>query len=256
MGIIKDAKTEILNFGVYYIKNLTSDKLYIGCTTDLCNRWSQHKSTLRKNKHHNIHLQRAWNKYGIESFEKKDVFKQEDYWVKLYKADKSRFGYNIKSTGGYMNVKMSDGHRANVSIKNKQRSKKVVLIDGTNITYYKSISDVAKYFNVSLASMGSTIKRNNIYKNKFIIILEEDYDESANYYNIRKRNYRKTYNKKIEQYDSEGNFIREWNTIDEAAEKLNISRPNISLNCNTNKNINYKHKVRSAGGFIWKFKNV
>jgi group I intron endonuclease len=51
--------------GVYYILNIINGHCYVGSSAlDLDDRWSQHKSDLRKNKHDNQHLRNAWNKYG------------------------------------------------------------------------------------------------------------------------------------------------------------------------------------------------
>lgn len=52
--------------------------------------------------------------------------------------------------------------------------------------------------------------------------------------------------KKINQYDLNMNFIRDWECIKNAGENLNISCGNITNNC--------KLKVKSAGGFIWRYK--
>lgn len=54
---------------IYKIKNKTSNLYYIGSTINLKERLLRHKAALKKNSHHNIYLQRAWNKYGEESFE-------------------------------------------------------------------------------------------------------------------------------------------------------------------------------------------
>lgn len=54
--------------GIYYIKNLVNGKKYIGSSKNLTKRLRDHKSALRVGRHHNIHLQRAWNKYGEENF--------------------------------------------------------------------------------------------------------------------------------------------------------------------------------------------
>ncbi len=55
--------------GIYQIKNLITNKLYIGSAVNFKNRWSKHKSELNKNIHGNKHLQASWNKYGEEAFE-------------------------------------------------------------------------------------------------------------------------------------------------------------------------------------------
>lgn len=57
------------NSGIYQIRNTISNKLYIGSSVDIVNRWRQHKLLLRKKSHDNFHLQNAWNKYGEDIFE-------------------------------------------------------------------------------------------------------------------------------------------------------------------------------------------
>lgn len=52
--------------------------------------------------------------------------------------------------------------------------------------------------------------------------------------------------KKILQYNKNGELIREWESIKEATEKLHIC--SIGKNC--------RGKSKTAGGFIWKFKEV
>ena len=54
--------------GIYQIRNLINDKIYIGSAIDLKWRNRQHFSDLKYNRHFNKYLQRAYNKYGIENF--------------------------------------------------------------------------------------------------------------------------------------------------------------------------------------------
>ena len=53
---------------IYEIRNTVNNKIYIGSTIDFKQRSATHKSKLRKNKHHSIILQNAWNKYGQDNF--------------------------------------------------------------------------------------------------------------------------------------------------------------------------------------------
>jgi len=57
------------NCGIYNILCLSNQKIYIGSSKDIHHRYYHHLYELRKNKHTNIHLQRAFNKYGKDSFE-------------------------------------------------------------------------------------------------------------------------------------------------------------------------------------------
>jgi len=55
--------------GVYQIRNLVNGKLYIGSAAKSFHvRWYDHKHKLNKGSHHSVRLQRAWNKYGADSF--------------------------------------------------------------------------------------------------------------------------------------------------------------------------------------------
>ena len=56
--------------GVYQIRNLTNNKIYIGSTTtSFIYRWRQHHSKLKMGRHENAHLQSSYVKYGESSFE-------------------------------------------------------------------------------------------------------------------------------------------------------------------------------------------
>lgn len=54
--------------GIYEIVNIANGKNYVGSSINMKKRWSEHRSGLRNNKHHARVLQRAWTKYGEESF--------------------------------------------------------------------------------------------------------------------------------------------------------------------------------------------
>lgn len=80
--------------GIYCIKNIESNKIYIGQTIRPFNlRFNEHKSRLRTNKHKNKHLQSAWNKYGKENFEFHQIEEclveiidlREKYWIEHFK---------------------------------------------------------------------------------------------------------------------------------------------------------------------------
>jgi group I intron endonuclease len=54
--------------GVYQIRNIENNKIYVGSAVNFKSRWELHRSCLKNNKHHSIHLQRAWNKHGEDNF--------------------------------------------------------------------------------------------------------------------------------------------------------------------------------------------
>ena len=54
--------------GIYIIKNLINNKIYIGSAVNIKKRFCEHIWALNKDSHCNIYLQRSWNKYGEENF--------------------------------------------------------------------------------------------------------------------------------------------------------------------------------------------
>lgn len=55
--------------GVYAIVNTIDAKRYIGSSVHVSARLRRHVMLLRRGRHHNVHLQRAWNKHGAGVFE-------------------------------------------------------------------------------------------------------------------------------------------------------------------------------------------
>lgn len=96
--------------GVYTITCLTNNKVYVGSTTRLfCQRWGDHKIMLRHNKHTNIHLQRAWNKYGESAFvfeilelcNKEFILSREQFWIDTLNVYKKGFNRNPTAKNSY-----------------------------------------------------------------------------------------------------------------------------------------------------------
>jgi group I intron endonuclease len=54
--------------GIYRIQHIATGNQYIGSSVNVDRRLSDHRGYLRRGKHHSIYLQRAWNKYGEDSF--------------------------------------------------------------------------------------------------------------------------------------------------------------------------------------------
>jgi group I intron endonuclease len=53
---------------IYAITNKVNGHMYIGSTVNYTGRWNTHRSTLKRGVHHSFILQKAWDKYGAESF--------------------------------------------------------------------------------------------------------------------------------------------------------------------------------------------
>lgn len=55
--------------GIYSIGQIGTNRLYIGSSADISNRWYIHRRELRLGRHHSPFLQNAWSKYGPDAFE-------------------------------------------------------------------------------------------------------------------------------------------------------------------------------------------
>lgn len=115
--------------GIYEIENIINGKKYIGSSKNINERWMHHRKNLKHNKHENSYLQRAYNKYGVQSFQFKIIEKvalnklleREQFWLDKYQTYKRKNGYNIleKSTGGpkrkHFNCTVSDCHNPHLA---------------------------------------------------------------------------------------------------------------------------------------------
>lgn len=54
--------------GIYAIYSPSNNRTYIGSSSDIERRWTEHRRQLRGKRHTNVHLQRAFNKYGEKEF--------------------------------------------------------------------------------------------------------------------------------------------------------------------------------------------
>jgi group I intron endonuclease len=90
---------EVLSGVVYAIRHKSSGRCYVGSTISEKKRRSQHFSGLRKGRHCNVHLQRAFAKYGEDAFDwlvleqTQELAKQELNWI--VKLDAVRNGFNV-----------------------------------------------------------------------------------------------------------------------------------------------------------------
>lgn len=74
--------------GIYLIKNLKTDKIYIGSSKDCAMRWNSHLFNLITNSHCNKDLQEDFNSTGISNFSfillhTEDIKSITSYFLKL-----------------------------------------------------------------------------------------------------------------------------------------------------------------------------
>lgn len=93
--------------GIYKIINVVNNKFYVGSAVDFARRKRNHWNQLRKGKHHNRHLQAAWNKYGEQAFvfvhvaeldEAADILAEETKWLRQYVGHPDCYNIGTEAT--------------------------------------------------------------------------------------------------------------------------------------------------------------
>ena len=136
--------------GIYMVKNILNDKVYIGKSIDIIKRWRKHKSDLNNNIHDNKHLQSAWNKYGqqcfsfsiVEECSEDKLNDRETYYIKFYHSCDDLYGYNMTFGGDgcvptdEIRQKMSNAAKNRPPISEKTREKHRARMSGEKNYFY------------------------------------------------------------------------------------------------------------------------
>jgi group I intron endonuclease len=217
--------------GIYKITSPTN-KIYIGQSIEIEKRW---KAYFRLQCKGQIKLYNSFQKYGvdkhifevIEECSGDELLERETYWKDYYKVlETPSLCCRIDGKGGYD------------SDETKKRK-----IKPKNLTIEQKIIKNQK---ISDNTMGK--KRSQETKDKLKGPKSNEHKQKIKEsllgrkisWNVGKL---KT---PILQYNLNGEFIKEWSYIKEAAKYYNINSANIVANC--------KGRYKSTGGFIWKYK--
>lgn len=222
--------------GIYKIVHKTSGKIYIGSAVDIDKRWGEHIRALRRSDHRNIHLQRAWNKYGEHSFifgiveytQQDILLEREQHYLDTLNVCDTNIGYNIAPTAGNsLGIRRSDEFKEKV----RQGLLGKILTNEHKENIGKGVSESQKYRD-AMASPE--------YKEKMKVANLGDKNPMFGKYG---KDHPKA--KSIDQYTKEGEYIKTWDSVLVAARHLKRSHANISSCC--------KGRLKTAYGFVWKY---
>jgi group I intron endonuclease len=193
---------------------------YVGQAQNLNTRKSQHFSYLKNGKHKNKKMQNVFNKYGepqfhiIEECDIDELNDREQFYLDLLFDDPNCL--NI--------AKCAESPMRGV-VFTKERCKQM-----SELRKGKKLSEKTK------KKISDAIKGENHYRfgKKCSLKTKKKMSESQK--------------KKVLQFSKSGEFIKEWPSASDASLCLKIDRRNISNCC-----IGFG-RVKSAGGFVWKFK--
>lgn len=236
--------------GVYIITNTINNKIYIGETTNLESRFTEHLRRLLSKRHVNEHLQNAVNLYGIDVFKfdilefcnSIDTKKREHYWVThLHALDKDK-GYNIKPTDpNKINLRSEETSRKIYETKKKKAEERGCWHSKESIERRKATRKGYTHSKETRDKIGKMSLGRKIHKS----------EEWKKYMSeLAKENNWGREGRKIIQLTKSGEFIRNWNSILEAAKELNVSS-----GCLGNA-LSKTNRQKTCKGYKWEYENL
>jgi hypothetical protein len=216
---------------IYLVINCYNDpnKVYIGKTKN--SREKDHKKKYGNNIEY-FYIDE------IDSLKHEDWEPLETYWIEQFR----QWGYkivNIRKKGG----SGPDFHTDETKYK----------ISQSTLGYKKSIDTKQKMSKVKLGKKLpketkekiSKANKGKIFSSSHINNLKKGHlKKDKSFY--KNDNWLKNIKKSILQYDKQGNFIKEWSSIREASNNLNINETAISQTLN--------NKQKTSGNYIWRYK--
>lgn len=157
------------NVGIYEIRNIVNNKIYIGSSSNLCKRFITHRTKLNNNIHPNKHLQRSVNKYGINKFEfnileycTKDLLVNiEQNWINKTNCNNQKYGYNKRIL-----AESNTGYTFNMPEEAKEKLRIIGLNRGSTKEFKNFMSNLHKNKNVSIETRLKSSKSHKGYKVK------------------------------------------------------------------------------------------
>lgn len=231
---------------IYLIENKINKKCYIGQTfRDITVRFKEHlrhSFTYKNNKRtKNKILYRAMNKYGVENFTCKEIYKcyannKESLRTLLNKKEIELISkYNTITPNGY---NMTMGGNFDGCIGKNRKAVAQYDLAGNLIKVYPSMSDARDETKI-LGIFSSINKGYLIGGYQWLLV------DSMENVQVKIEAYSGKKIKRVIQVDFDGNFVNEYISIAEASETTGINNVVIG-DCIDNRN-----GRKSAGGFQW-----
>lgn len=138
-----------MNIGIYQIRNLINNKIYIGSSINLSEREYKHFWMLSNGTHDNEYLQNSYNKYGRKNFifevielcDENELIVKENLHILNTKSNNDNFGYNLALVNDFRRNKYNDSVKVKLSKHNLNKNgnfvrfKLISLEDGSTIIY-------------------------------------------------------------------------------------------------------------------------
>lgn len=233
------------NMGIYRIINIVNGKFYLGSSNDLRKRKREHIWALRKGAHINDYLQKAFNKYGEKNFifevleyvnNESDLRKIEQYYLDLLKPCDCSIGYNLceDSRGGGLSGENNPNYQKPMSNEQKLAISKTLKGHLVSDETRKKISKArkGKYAGEKHPMYGKPVPEE---RRKLQSILMKGKFAGKNNPSA----------KAVVQLSLNDEFIKRYDTMEEACKNVKIHKSNLCKCC--------KGKYNTTGGYKWMY---
>lgn len=250
--------------GIYCISN--SKYFYIGQARDIYRRWGNHRTNLKHNKHCNLIMQHVYNKYILDDpfqftiVQECSIYEldslEKDWIIKYFYKYPDKKCMNIAEPGKRYKSQseFSKTYTAKKefiqNIKENPENPQELInktvyqfdIHGRFIAQYESPRQASNTTKIAYSHIINCLNNKAKTAGKSIWSYCSTLDPQK--LNIKPN--RTHCRKQVYQYSLDGEFIRKWNSRQEAAEALNITSEQIRASI--------RNITKQAGGFIWRNK--
>jgi len=182
---------EVFLGGIYCIKNISNNKVYIGLSSNVLKRVKFQFKTLDKNKHKNKHLQFSYNKYGKDIFisyileycSNELLCEKEKYYIDLFQSYQKEYGFN-KTLGGEFGVVSDEINQKRIlKLKQLKPSEEIKNRIRNTLLGYKQTEESIKKRVKAIRKCSDEIEKNIIDS---YLIENKNRTELAEIYNIKR----------------------------------------------------------------------
>lgn len=265
--------------GIYAIVNTLNNHKYIGSSMHVRDRLYQHRALLRRNRHHSIHLQNAYNKYGEDKFiwvilEMCEPIRDTLIYIEQKYLD-LKPEYNIAqlaSCPAQLHQSQETKDKRAAKLRGRKRSKEFCeYLSKVRINQIGKMVDQYDLQGNYLRTFNSTAQASRFcgdYTTRGVSIQQcckgkikscygyqwrwhSEHPTNIGAYVNNSMNTIEQSKKKIDKLDLNGNLIRTYNSISDAARDLNVNNNIITVCSNIAQRA--KGKGITAYGYKWRY---
>lgn len=247
-------------YTVYKHTNRVNGKVYIGQTKkrNLTRRWCGGHGYKECRYMFSAIVRYGWLSFDHEILEtgltKEEAFEREAYYIKKYKSNDARYGYNIREDGSpktFSKEGMKSLVESNTGANNNVAVPVTVFdLNGIRLETFPTMKEACQYTGVSPGYMSQKCQRASGTVGMYICRYASDVegiDVLPPEMIYKPREMRHCW-VKVACYDLDGNYLKSFDSLSKAVSELGLSSTSLISGCLVG-------TQKSAGGYMWAYDN-